>query len=252
MSRRAVVITGGAGGLGQAVARRALESSTSTVCVLVDLHESANPALAAEFGEERVHYLRCDVTDEQEVEAAARAAVEWGGTPAVLVNAAGSVAGGSTFELELEQWRRVIDTHLTGTWLWCRAAARYMKDADGGAIVNVSSVAARFGWPRRAPYASAKAGIEELTRSLAVEWAELGVRVNAVALGYVETPMLEQVVQHGTLTREEAASWHALGRLGRPEEVARVIMFLASEEASFMTGSVVTVDGGFSILKGAR
>jgi NAD(P)-dependent dehydrogenase (short-subunit alcohol dehydrogenase family) len=144
-----------------------------------------------------------------------------------------------------------VSIHVEGSLLWSQAVGRlWLRDGRPGAIVNVGSVAARFAWPGRLAYGAAKLAIESITRTLAVEWAPMMIRVNAVCPGYVDTPLQDDARRPpGLPTLDEAAGRHALGRVARAEEIAAGIVFLLSEHASFITGEVMMIDGGFSIVK---
>jgi NAD(P)-dependent dehydrogenase (short-subunit alcohol dehydrogenase family) len=166
------------------------------------------------------------------------------------VTAAGILHNRASLDLNEADWNNVIGVHLEGTLWAAQAAARSMiAHGRGGAMVNFCSVAMDFGWPRRLPYSVAKAGIAALTRTLAVEWAADGIRVNAVSPGYVDTPMIRDAAAAGVLDADAKARGHALGRLASAVEIAEVVEFLLSDRSSFMTGEVVRVDGGFSVLK---
>jgi NAD(P)-dependent dehydrogenase (short-subunit alcohol dehydrogenase family) len=201
-------------------------------------------AVAAEIGE-RGLALPADVSDQAACEDAVAAFVDRFGTPAVLVNAAGvSPVRQRAEEHDVEAWRHILDVNLTGAYLMSRAAAPRMLEA-GGAVVMVASAAGLVASPRIAGYGASKAGLVQLTRTLAREWADRGVRVNAVAPGYVETALTEQMlaVEH---LRDEVLAQTPLGRLGTHEEVAAAVLFLASDEASYITGTTLAVDGGMS------
>lgn len=242
------VITGGGGGIGAAVARHLLERDERSHVALLDLAPGAGPAIVDAWGG-RATAIECDVTDQASV-ADAFAAVDALGVPlAGLVNGAGIVDNSPSTELGLDAWSHVLSVHLDGAFLCSREAGRRMIDRGRGAIVNIGSISALFGHPRRLPYSVAKAGILQLTRTLAVEWAHDGVRVNGVIPGYIQTPMMDEVARLGLIDVEQAAALHAMGRLGTPEELARAIGFLLSDDASFVTGASLCVDGGFSVLK---
>ena len=141
----------------------------------------------------------------------------------------------------------MLDVHLSGSLYAAQLAAARMT--DGGAIVFFSSVAEFFGWPQRVAYAVAKAGVSALGRSLAVEWAERGIRINTIAPGYVETALIHSARDRGELPSDPAAQ-HTLGRMAAPEEIARPVRFLLSDDASFITGETLVADGGYRIFRG--
>jgi NAD(P)-dependent dehydrogenase (short-subunit alcohol dehydrogenase family) len=243
---RTVLVTGGADGIGWAVALRFAASGYRVA--IADLRGEAARARAAELGEGHLG-LACDVAEEAAVVATLAELARRFGRLDVLVNNAGIA---STVKPSLEQdattFAREVAIHLQGCFLCSREAAKLMLARGEGAIVNLASMAGLTGLPRRNAYGAAKAGIMSLTRSMAAEWGRRGLRVNAVAPGYVRTTLVEELERQGMLDTQALARRTPLGRLARPEEIAEVIWFLASPAASFVTGAVLTVDGGWLAL----
>ncbi len=243
LAGKVVVVTAAAGaGIGAAVVRRALEEGAKAV-VFSDTHErrlaEAETALAAEFGAERVRQLVCDVTSEDQVQALLDAADDFGGVD-VMVNNAGLGGTASVLEMTDEQWSKVLDITLTGTFRCVRAAgARFVAAGKKGVIVNNASV---IGWRAQegqAHYAAAKAGVMALTRSAAMDLAPHGIRVNAVSPSLVMHPFLARVTSDELL--EELTQKEAFKRSAEPWEVANVMVFLASDYSSYLTGEVISV-----------
>ncbi|TQS44695.1 SDR family oxidoreductase [Cryptosporangium phraense] len=240
---RVVVVTAAAGaGIGAAVVRRCLEEDARAV-VLGDIHErrldSALDELRAEFGASRVDAVLCDVTVEDDVEALLAAADAFGGVD-VLVNNAGLGGTASILEMTDDAWSKVLDITLTGTMRCTRAAARrFVARGAPGVIVNNASVVGWRAQAGQAHYAAAKAGVMALTRCSALDLAPHGIRVNAVAPSLAMHPFLAKVTSEEVLASLTAAE--AFGRAAEPEEVANVIVFLAGEYSSYLTGEVVSV-----------
>ncbi|KRF11592.1 short-chain dehydrogenase [Nocardioides sp. Soil797] len=239
---KVVVVTAAAGaGIGVAVVRRALEEGARAV-VISDTHErrlaEAEAELGKEFGPERVRSLVCDVTDEAQVGALLDAADEFGGVD-VMVNNAGLGGEVNLLEMSDEQWLRVLDITLNGTFRCVRAAGnRMVKVGKKGVIVNNASV---IGWRAQegqAHYAAAKAGVMALTRCAALDMAQHGIRVNAVSPSLAMHPFLEKVTTPELLA--ELKQREAFGRAAEPWEVANVMVFLASDYSSYLTGEVIS------------
>lgn len=233
------VVTGGTRGIGRAVAERLAAAGATTVATYAGDDRAAAAAGRAlrDFpGETAVR--RFDVRDFDAVAAAFEAISEEFGPPSVLVNAAGVMANALLVRMDPADWRTVIDTNLTGTFHCTREAARLMLRAGGGRIVNVSSVAARRGWAGQANYAASKAGVLGLTRATARELGGRSIRVNAVCPGYTDTDLYRSELA------DDVADSIPAGRVADPDEVAAAIGFLASEDASYVNGAVLRVDGG--------
>ncbi len=246
VAERCVVVTGAASGIGLAVTEMLLERWPGVVVGAIDLEGDPLTELGSHSG---VAAVPCDVSDRAQVRSAVALFAEQ--VPVVgLVNGAGNHHAGASVDLEEAGWRSVLGVHLDGSFFVAQAVATAMiSTGTGGSIVNISSVAKDFAWPGRLPYAVAKAGIGSLTRTLAVEWAEHGIRINAVAPGYVDTPMVRNAAVRGAFDVQERIDGHALKRFAQPDEIAEVIEFLLSDRASFITGEVIRADGGFSIFK---
>ncbi|MBC7140053.1 MAG: SDR family oxidoreductase [Defluviimonas sp.] len=242
------LVTGAAGGIGLATAR--LLAARGLRVAVNDIDPAAAARAAASLGAGHLA-VAADVSREDEVAAmVARVADTFGGISILVNNAGIADASGPTMTQSTASWDRLIAVHLTGTYLVSRAVATHMATANGGAIVNLCSIAGLVGVPVRTAYSAAKAGVGMLTRVLACEWAAHRIRVNAVAPGYVGTDLVAGLIEAGKVDIDGIRRRTPLGRLAEPEEVARVIAFLASEEASYVTGVVVPVDGGYTAFGG--
>jgi len=247
-ANRNALVTGGARGIGLGCAKRLLEDGARVL--LVDVEDEAGEEAAHSLGEElgagdRVAYRHCDVGDADGVEAAVRQVVdEWGGLDIVVSNAA-IVHGADFLELEEADFERVLRVNLKGVFLVGQRAARAMVESGrGGSIVNMSSVNSQVALPDQVPYCTAKGGIQQLTRVMALSLAKHGIRVNAVGPGSIGTEMLQTVISSDPNARKKVLSRTPMGRLGEVEEVAAVTSFLASEDASYVTGHTLFADGG--------
>lgn len=243
LTGRLAVVTGGAAGIGRAISEVLAEAGAKVV--IADRNPDAAHALATELN---AIPLALDVTDPEAAEAAAARLAAEHGPAAILVNNAGIVQNGPALEIDIADWQRVIDVDLNGVFYTARAFGRHMVAAGKGAVVNTSSMAAEIvvhPQPQIA-YNAAKAGVNMITKSLAVEWAGR-VRVNAVAPGYTAT----ELTLLGRSKPEWFNTWLAgipMGRLATPREIALSVAFLASDAASYITGTVLTVDGGYTAL----
>lgn len=236
-------ITGGASGIGFAVAQQWVANGGRVV--LLDINEEMLEGAVAAFGE-NARGVISDVTDREAVDAAFASIREVEGRLDALVTSAGNAKPVPTAQMTDEQWEPLLDVHLTGMMRSCRAAHSLLAESKGS-IVAISSVAGIQGMPRRASYNTVKHGVVGFIKSLAVEWAPDGIRVNAVAPGYTLTPFNKKLEDEGLLDTEPIRSRIPLDRWAEPQEIAAPIVFLTSPASSFITGHTLVVDGGMTI-----
>lgn len=235
---RTAVVTGGARGIGYAIARVFIEQGAAVV--LGDLDEAEAVEAAKALPGTALGY-RCDVTDEDEMGALLAYCKSEFGTVDVLVNNAGFTRDKTMRNMSSEDFRSVVDVHLYGAWLGTKHASLVMREQGRGAIVNISSVSGKVGNVGQTNYSAAKAGMIGLTKAAAKEVAHAGVRVNAVMPGLIRTAMTQAMPQKAW---DSKMAEIPMGRAGEPEEVAKAVLFLASDLSSYITGSVVEVTGG--------
>jgi NAD(P)-dependent dehydrogenase (short-subunit alcohol dehydrogenase family) len=240
---RVAIVTGVGSGLGRATALRLGAEGASVACL--DIDADGAKATAAEIGE-RARAIRCDVGDETSVADAVTEAAAELGRPQILCNVAGVAHAAHTVEETLAGWNRTLTVNLTGTFLMCRATLPHLLE-EGGVIVNVASSAGLMAQPFQVAYCASKGGVVQLTRSLADEYIERGVRVNAVAPGGIDTPLLANFGLPDDVPMKRVKKLISPMGFAQPDDIANMILFLASDEASFMTGAIVPVDGGLTI-----
>ncbi len=243
LTDKTVLVTGGTRGIGRAVCESFVAHGAQVVFTGLspDLPvglPAARPDLEAGPGSTGV---RCDVSVEEEVDALVAAIVVRHGRLDVVVNNAGIARDSMTHRMELADFRAVLEVNLTGTWLTTRAALRHMRVAGGGAIVNIASISGKVGNLGQGNYAASKAGVVALTKTVAREGASKGIRANVINPGFIETDMTDGLSDDA---RARLVQDIPLGRPGRPSEVAKAALFLASDLSSYMTGAVLDVSGG--------
>ena len=248
LENRIVLISGGASGIGAATAR--LVAREGGKAVLADRDEARGRALAAELGA-AAHFIALDVTQEPSWKAAVAATVAAFGGVHGLLNAAGVGVRNDIETCTLEEYRRVNDINALGTFLGCKSVIAAMREAGGGSIVNISSVLGLRGAAQAMAYSASKGAVRTLTKSVALHCAQMkyNIRCNSVHPGYIDTPMIAPRLDQnvGNMTgRQALEEMHPLGRLGRPEEVAAMILFLLTDESTFSTGSEFVCDGGLT------
>ena len=241
---RVAVVTGGCSGIGLATVRRFAEEGAHVV--IGDVDDAKGPGIAEEVGGTYVHV---DVTDKEQVDALFRTAKDTYGSVDIAFNNAGISPpdDDSILDTELEAWQRVQDVNLTSVYLCCKAALPYMLEQGRGSIINTASFVAVMGAATsQISYSASKGGVLSMSRELGVQFARQGVRVNALCPGPVNTPLLRELFASDPERAERRLVHVPLGRFAEPEEMANAVLFLASDESSFMTASTFLVDGGIS------
>jgi NAD(P)-dependent dehydrogenase (short-subunit alcohol dehydrogenase family) len=240
------LVTGASKGLGRVFALRMAKDG----CDVVVNYNSSEPEAAETAAEiekidHRALLVKADVSKKADVEMLAQKTMDAFGKVDILINNAGIFMVRPSLELTEDDWDRTIDTNLKGVFFCSQVIGKRMAERRTGAIINISSVTAYASFPDRAAYCAAKAGVVSLTKTLAVEWSKYNIRVNCIAPAYLETERLRNEIKAGTRDMAPAVKRTPMKRLGKPEEAANVVAFLASDEASFVTGETVVVDGGW-------
>lgn len=244
MKNKTVIVTGGGSGLGRAIAHRFAEAGAAIVIGDVDETGSKKVIDEIEAKNAKAVFFKTDTSDQQQVERLVKKAVEKFGALHYAINNAG--IGGEmakTADYPLDSWDKVIGVNLSGVLYGCKYQIPEIVKAGGGAIVNMASILGSVGTANSVAYVAAKHGVIGLTKTAALEYAKEKVRINSVGPGYIETPLLDQLDEE---QKNQLTALHPIGRLGKPEEVANLVFWLCSDEASFVTGSYYTVDGGYT------
>jgi NAD(P)-dependent dehydrogenase (short-subunit alcohol dehydrogenase family) len=244
-TRPVAVVTGGARGIGLAIAKWFLAHDYRVA--LFDIESATLNQTDSDLNNpDNVLALRCDVSKPEQVQASVDAVAKKFGRIDALVNNAGVAVFKPIGETSFEEFRHVLGTNLDGAFLCSQACVPHMKKSGGGAIVNTASVAGLVGAPKMAAYAASKHAVLGLTKSAAVEYGRKNIRVNAVCPGVIQTAMYDRAVQADPQVAAAIEQLHPVGRIGRPEEVAAVVLWLCSDASSFVTGLAHTVDGGMT------
>lgn len=244
MKDKVAIVTGAASGLGKAIAQKFIENGVKVV--VSDIDEEGGKKVAEELSKKEgdAFFIKTDTSKPEDCEALVKKTIEKFGKLHFAINNAG--IGGEqavTGEYPIGNFKKVIDINLNGVFYGMHFQLPEIVKSGGGAIVNMASILGSVGTPLSAAYVAAKHGVVGLTKTTALEYAQKGVRVNSVGPGYIETPLLDQL---GDEQKKQLIQMHPIGRLGKPEEVANLVYWLCSEEASFVTGSYYLIDGGYT------
>ena len=247
LENKVALITGAASGIGKACALRfAAEGAKVSAVDVREMDGASRAEIEAAAGS--ALYLVADVRDEAQVARAVGQTVEHYGRVEVVVNAAGVAGGGAVHMMDAGEWDRIIDVNLKGTFLVCKHALGHMVERRSGNIVNLASIEGIEGTEGGSAYNASKGGVVMLTKNLAIDYGRMGIRVNCICPGFIDTPMMTSVFANEAMKEfyDRFVEAHQLGRVGKPEEIAAVALFLASDDASFVTGHALVADGGFT------
>jgi 3-oxoacyl-[acyl-carrier protein] reductase len=245
LAGKTALVTGGSRGIGRAIVCELAREGARVAFVFRSDSDSADQLVKdLELDQRQVMAIQADVSDPESADAAVESVLEAWERIDILVNNAGIIRDGLLATMDHDQWQAVIDTNLGSVYHFCRAVVRPMMSQRHGRIINISSVASHFGNSGQANYAASKGGIEGMTRCLATELGRRGITVNAVAPGFIETDMTEAI---RNVAEQEIVKRVSCRRVGRPEDIAHATAFLASDEASYVTGHVLVVDGGLTL-----
>ncbi|GGC76165.1 3-oxoacyl-[acyl-carrier-protein] reductase FabG [Thalassobacillus devorans] len=240
---KTAIITGGCKGIGYATAIKFLKEGANVVIIDLDQEEIEHAVTNLREYSERIEGFAADVTDKKRVETSIQFAIEQFGSLDILINNAGIVQDAQLLKMEEDQWDKVIDVNLKGVFLMTQSAALRMKEQKSGVILNASSVVGLYGNFGQSNYVAAKSGINGMTKTWARELGRYNIRVNSIAPGFVLTDMVKKMPEKVVNMMKEKS---LLNEIGKPEDIANAYAFLASEEARFVTGTVLSVDGGLT------
>ncbi|SDJ90756.1 SDR family NAD(P)-dependent oxidoreductase [Natronorubrum texcoconense] len=239
LDNKIAIVTGGAVGIGKAIAERFVEDGATVV--IADIDEDEGSSVAEDIG---CRFVGCDVRDYEQVQALVEGTADEFGGLDVIVNNAGIASVSSVEEMDLEEWKAVVETNLDGVMHGTKAALPHLKESDG-CIINLGSIYGLVGGKGAASYSAAKGGVVNFTQQVAIDYADQGVRVNSICPGFVETPMTKELLEserfYSFIEQKTPMDRH-----GQPEEIAPVAAFLASDGASYITGANIPVDGGWT------
>lgn len=239
---KVAIVTGGAQGIGKAIVQRYVAAGAKVVLADTQLEKGA--AVAAALGNDNCLFVACDTGDKRAVDDAVARAIDRFGTLDIAVCNAGISHSADFLDLEEEQFDRVLRVKLKGPFLMGQAAARHMAKNGGGAIIHMSSINAKIASPHIVPYVVSKGGLTQLTRVMALGLAPHNIRVNAIGPGSIDTEQLASIIGNDREARRKILARTPMGRIGRPEEIAEIAVFLASPSASYITGQTIYADGG--------
>ena len=249
LSGKVAFVTAAGGAIAGATARRFAAEGAAVYCIDIDDDTVASTAAAIIEDGDRATARHCDVTDEAAVSDALGACVREFGRLDIVFNAAAALEPSATVEtMSLATWNEVLEVNLTGMFLVCKYAIPHLRASGGGSIINIASTFGHIAYPERPAYMATKGAVRQLTRSIALDFAADGIRANSISPGAIETrrllhrtPTMEQV-------RERMVPLHPIGRLGQPEDIAGAALYLAGDQSSFVTGSDMLVDGGYTAI----
>jgi NAD(P)-dependent dehydrogenase (short-subunit alcohol dehydrogenase family) len=253
LDQKIALVTGAGSGIGKEIAL--LYAAQGATVIVADIRQEAAAAVVEEIaaGDGRAHVLQLDVANEEQVRSSFERVVAEQGRLDILVNNAGVSHVGNILETSFEDWTRVMSVNARGAFLCSKYAVQHMiaQQPQGGVLVNIASVAGQIGVERRFPYSTSKGAVISMTRSVAIDFVGQNIRANAICPGTIHTPFVDGYVERNFADRkaevmQELHARQPIGRMGRPEEIASAALYLASDEAAFVTGSLFTIDGGWT------